>query len=65
MGRHGTVTLFTLSAIPNPACEFAGITAGAIQFDFRRFMVAVTAGKIVRGLILAAIGYYSLDLFGL
>jgi membrane protein DedA with SNARE-associated domain len=64
MGRYGTVTLFTLSAIPNPAFEFAGITAGAIQFDFRRFMVAVTAGKVVRGLILAAIGYYSLDLFG-
>jgi membrane protein DedA with SNARE-associated domain len=65
MGRHGMLTLFTLSAIPNPAFEFAGITAGAIQFDFRRFMVAVVSGKIVRGLILAAIGYYSVDILGL
>jgi membrane protein DedA with SNARE-associated domain len=65
MSKHGTITLFTLSAIPNPVFEFAGITAGAIQFDFRRFMVAVTAGKIVRGLVLAAIGYYSIDFLGL
>lgn len=65
MGHYGTATLFTLSAIPNPAFEFAGITAGAIQFDFRRFMIAVTLGKIVRGMILAAIGYYSISLFGL
>lgn len=65
MGHHGTLTLFTLSAIPNPAFEFAGITAGAIQFDFRRFMIAVTLGKIVRGFILAAIGYYSISFLGL
>ncbi|MEX2238519.1 MAG: VTT domain-containing protein [Dehalococcoidia bacterium] len=65
MGHYGTLTLFSLSAIPNPAFEFAGITAGAIQFPFRRFLIAVTLGKIVRGMILAAIGYYSLDLFGL
>lgn len=65
MGRYGMLTLFTLSAIPNPAFEFAGITAGAIQYNFRRFLIAVVSGKVVRGLILAAIGYYSLDLFGL
>lgn len=64
MGRYGMLTLFTLSAIPNPAFEFAGITAGAIQFDFRRFLIAVVSGKVVRGLILATIGHYSPDLIG-
>ncbi|MPZ23289.1 MAG: hypothetical protein GEU28_07050 [Dehalococcoidia bacterium] len=65
MGHYGTATLFTLAAIPNPVFEFAGITAGALRFPFRRFIIAVTLGKVIRGLILAAIGYYSVDVFGL
>lgn len=56
----GFPTLFVLSAIPNPLFEIAGLTAGSLRMPFRRFFVAVTAGKIVRGLLLA---YFGQDVF--
>ncbi|HXF50462.1 MAG TPA: VTT domain-containing protein [Dehalococcoidia bacterium] len=61
MGRWGMVTLFVLAAIPNPAFEVAGITAGSVRMPFKRFFGAVALGKIVRGIILAYLG----DVFGL
>jgi membrane protein YqaA with SNARE-associated domain len=49
-----------LSAIPNPLFEVAGLTAGSVRMQFRRFIVAVTGGKIVRGMLLA---YYGTDVY--
>ncbi len=65
MAHYGMLTLFVLSAIPNPLFEIAGLTAGSVRMNFWRFMSSVTAGKIVRGLILAFLGAYSLDFLGL
>jgi membrane protein DedA with SNARE-associated domain len=65
MARYGMLTLFVLSAVPNPAFELAGLTAGAVRMNFWRFMLAVLAGKNVRGLALAFLGYYSVHIFGL
>jgi membrane protein YqaA with SNARE-associated domain len=56
MGRWGMVTLFVLSAVPNPLFEIAGITAGSIRMPMRRFLPSVTAGKVVRGILLAYVG---------
>lgn len=56
MQRWGMATLFVLSAVPNPFFEVAGLTAGSVRMPFRRFMGAVTAGKIVRGILLAYLG---------
>jgi membrane protein DedA with SNARE-associated domain len=56
MDHWGMATLFVLSAVPNPVFEIAGITAGSVRMKFRRFFVAVTAGKIVRGILLAYLG---------
>lgn len=56
MDHYGFVTLLVLSAIPNPAFELAGITAGASRMNFWRFMVAVMIGKNIRGLTLAFLG---------
>jgi membrane protein DedA with SNARE-associated domain len=56
MDRWGIPTLFALSVVPNPVFEVAGLTAGASRFPFKRFMGAVTAGKVVRGLLLAYLG---------
>jgi membrane protein DedA with SNARE-associated domain len=61
MNRWGMITLFVLAAIPNPLFEVAGITAGTVRMPFKRFFASVTAGKIVRGIILAYLG----DVFGL
>lgn len=60
MKRWGMLTLFLLSAVPNPLFEVAGLTAGSVRMQFRRFIVSVTGGKIVRGLLLA---YYGDDVF--
>jgi membrane protein DedA with SNARE-associated domain len=57
MSRWGMATLAVLAAVPNPLFEVAGITAGSVRMPFRRFFVAVTAGKIVRGLLLAYLGH--------
>ena len=60
ISHWGMMTLFVLSAIPNPFFEVAGLTAGTVRMPFRQFFVAVTAGKIVRGLLLA---YFGADVF--
>ena len=65
MMRYGMLTLFALSAVPNPIFEVAGLTAGAVRMNFWRFLGSVTAGKVVRGLALAYIGEFSIRLFGL
>jgi membrane protein DedA with SNARE-associated domain len=56
MDHYGMLTLYTLSAVPNVFFEVAGLTAGATRYSFPRFMFAVVAGKITRGLLLAYIG---------
>ena len=56
MDRWGMATLFVLAATPNPLFEVAGITAGSVRMPFRRFFLAVTAGKILRGILLAYLG---------
>lgn len=61
MDRWGMATLFVLSAIPNPLFEVAGLTAGSVRMSFRRFIVSVTGGKIVRGLLIAYYGDNFID----
>jgi membrane protein YqaA with SNARE-associated domain len=51
------VTLFVLAAIPNPLFEVAGITAGSVRMRFWTFFTSVTAGKILRGIVLAYVGH--------
>ncbi len=62
MERHGFATLLILSAIPNPTFELAGITAGAVRMNFWRFMTAVMIGKIARGLFLAYLGFFGVEI---
>lgn len=57
MDHWGMATLFVLAAIPNPVFEVAGITAGSVRMPMKRFFPAVTAGKIVRGILLAYLGH--------
>jgi len=56
MERYGLLTLYALSAVPNVFFEVAGLTAGATRYPFWRFLGAVTAGKVTRGLLLAYLG---------
>ncbi len=65
MARYGMLTLLVLSAIPNPAFELAGLTAGAVRMPFGRFMAPVLVGKCIRGLALAYIGASGVKILGL
>jgi len=56
MRRHGSFTIFVLSAIPNPVFDLAGIAAGMLQFPVRRFLVACFLGKTVKGIVFALAG---------
>jgi len=52
MQRWGVLTIFVLSAVPNPIFEIAGLSAGSTRMGFRRYIVPGVAGKVVRGMIL-------------
>jgi membrane protein DedA with SNARE-associated domain len=65
MHHYGMLTLFLLSAIPNPLFEVAGLTAGAVRMNFWRFLLPVIAGKVARGMALAYIGEFSIHFLGL
>ena len=56
MSRRGFLTLFILSAIPNPVFDLAGLTAGAMRYPVWKFLLACWLGKTVKATVLALIG---------
>ena len=53
MERHGSITLFLVSAIPTPFFDLAGIAAGALNYPFRKFIAYVFVGKLLRLILMA------------
>ncbi len=62
MDRRGMLVLFVLSIVPNPVFDFVGIAAGGTRFPFRRFVVTVFAGKMLKGLIVSYTCSFGLSL---
>ncbi len=62
MDRHGFLTLLVLAGVPNPVFEFAGITAGAVQMNFWKFLLAVGIGKTARVVALVIVGDAAINL---
>lgn len=62
MHRRGILTMFFLSSFPNPLVDVAGVAAGAVHMQLRRFLVGVLAGKIVKNTYLAAGGLAGAEL---
>ena len=56
MERHGVITMFLMSIIPNPLFDLAGVAAGAVQMPVGRFFLSVLGGKVIKDIYLAAIG---------
>ncbi len=52
------VTLFALSAPPNPLFDVAGMAAGAFNVPYWRFATAVFAGRCVRMAGIIVVGLY-------
>ncbi len=59
MEKHGVLTIFVLSVVPNPIIDLAGIAAGASRFGYLKFLAACWAGKTIKTLIFALAGAYS------
>ena len=60
MERRGSLTLFLLSAILNPFFYPAALAAGAMRFGIRRYFLICWAGKTIKGLTVAYVGYLGL-----
>jgi len=62
MRERGIMTMFLLSSFPNPLVDVAGVAAGAVQMQLRRFFVGVLAGKVFKNVYLAAGGLAAYEL---
>ena len=64
MRNNGMLTVFLLSAIPNPVFDLAGIMAGASKMLPWKFLLAAWAGKTLQSAFIALAGYYSIGWVG-
>jgi membrane protein YqaA with SNARE-associated domain len=51
--------IFILAFIPNPAFDLAGMASGALKLPIWKFLIACALGKILKMLLFAYAGYYS------
>lgn len=56
MKKRGTIVIFLLSVTLNPFFHPAGIAAGALKMPLWRYTLTVWVGKVIKGIITAAIG---------
>jgi membrane protein DedA with SNARE-associated domain len=61
ISKYGPATIFVLAAVPNPFFDLGGMAAGALKMPLRTFMTWCILGKIVKMLMFAYAGAYSID----
>ncbi len=61
MQRYGPLTIFVLAAVPNPFFDLAGMAAGALKMPIQKFLLWCVLGKIIKMLIFAYAGAYSIN----
>jgi len=57
---RGYLTLFVSSAVFNPIFDLIGATAGALRFPMWKFFLLCWAGKTIKGLGVAFLGWWGL-----
>lgn len=62
MQKQGSLVMFTLSVLPNPFFDVAGVIAGAVRMPIWKFFVAVLSGKIIKSLYIAGAGALGLSI---
>jgi uncharacterized membrane protein YdjX (TVP38/TMEM64 family) len=63
MRAHQTLAylaIFILAFIPNPLFDLAGMAAGALKLPVWKFLLACSIGKILKMLMFAFAGFYSI-----
>jgi uncharacterized membrane protein YdjX (TVP38/TMEM64 family) len=56
---YGVILL--LAFVPNPLFDLAGMAAGALKLPLWKFLLACAIGKILKMLVFAYAGYYSIS----
>jgi uncharacterized membrane protein YdjX (TVP38/TMEM64 family) len=62
MQKRGFLTIFVLSAIPNPLFDMAGMAAGALRFPLWKFLLSCWLGKTLKATLIALLGSGLFDL---
>ena len=64
----GGIIIFFIATIPIIPFDVVGLFCGCVGYDYKKFFVALTFGKIARYMMFAVAGFYSitfvLDFFG-
>jgi uncharacterized membrane protein YdjX (TVP38/TMEM64 family) len=60
--KRAFLTVLVMSLTPSPLFDVAGLAAGASRVPIRVFWPAVLIGKVVRGIAMAAAGYYGFEI---
>ena len=60
MERRGSLILFIFSAVVNPFFYPVAITAGATRFGLKKYILICIVGKTIKGITVAAAGYWGL-----
>jgi membrane protein YqaA with SNARE-associated domain len=63
MEKRGAITVFLLSALPNPLFDLVGLIAGALRMSPWKFLFWCWVGETLKMLVFAASGAAGLDLF--
>jgi len=56
MERYGAWVIFAMAAVPNPVFDIAGITAGIMRIPVWIFLLAASAGNVVKATAVALAG---------
>jgi membrane protein DedA with SNARE-associated domain len=59
LGKSPFATMFVMAFMPSPVFDVAGLAAGAARIPVRIFYPAILLGKIGRGIVMAAAGYWA------
>ena len=61
--KHGAAGIFVLSFVPNPLFDIAGLVAGGLKMPWWQFLIACAAGRVLRYVLVAVVGAFTLGLF--
>ncbi len=61
MRRHGTLILFFMAVLPNPAFDIAGMAAGSTGYSVRKFLAVLFVAKSLRSVGIAYGCYHGIS----
>jgi len=59
--KYGAAGIFVFAFLPNPLFDVAGIVAGGLKLPWWQYLAACAAGRVIRYVLLAMIGAFSLS----